>query len=177
MTPDTWFRVKRIFSAALEEPRESRRYFAERACAGDPGLLREVRRLLEASEDGSSFHPAIEGLEQPQAAPAAPRFAPGTLLARRFRIIQFLARGGMGEVYEAQDQELGAHVALKLIRPEIAQDASALAAFKREIHLARQVTHPNVCRFTIWPNTESRGSRRRICCLWNSFQGRLSRCI
>jgi tetratricopeptide (TPR) repeat protein/tRNA A-37 threonylcarbamoyl transferase component Bud32 len=52
----------------------------------------------------------------------------------------------MGEVYEAEDLELRERVALKTVRPEIAQDERAIERFKREIHLARKVTHPNVCR-------------------------------
>jgi tetratricopeptide (TPR) repeat protein/TolB-like protein len=73
-------------------------------------------------------------------------FSPGHLLAGRYRIVRFVARGGMGEVYEAEDLELGERVALKTVRPEIAGDARAMERFKREIHHARQVTHPNVCR-------------------------------
>ncbi len=73
-------------------------------------------------------------------------FAPGATLAGRFRIVGFLGQGGMGEVYEAEDQDLKEQVALKTIRPEIAADERAIARFKREIHLARRVTHPNVCR-------------------------------
>jgi hypothetical protein len=73
-------------------------------------------------------------------------FAPGELLAGRFTIVRFIARGGMGEVYEAEDRELRERVALKTIRPEIAGDPRAIERFKREIHLSRQVTHPNVCR-------------------------------
>ena len=73
-------------------------------------------------------------------------FAAGTTLAGRFRIVRFLGQGGMGEVYESEDQELKEQVALKTIRPEIAADERAIARFKREIHLARRVTHPNVCR-------------------------------
>src|SRR5262249_27213509 len=71
---------------------------------------------------------------------------PGLVLAERFTIVRFIARGGMGEVYEAQDSELSERVALKTIRPDIADDPMALARFKREIQLARKVTHPNVSR-------------------------------
>lgn len=71
---------------------------------------------------------------------------PGELLAGRFRVVRFLGRGGMGEVYEAHDLELSERVALKAIRPEVANDERALERFRREIHLARQVTHWNVCR-------------------------------
>src|SRR5215469_13654816 len=58
----------------------------------------------------------------------------------------FLARGGMGEVYEAEDQELGEHVALKTVRRDVGWEERTLALFRQEIHLARRVTHPNVCR-------------------------------
>ncbi len=70
----------------------------------------------------------------------------GQVLAGRFRIIRLLGRGGMGYVYEAKDLDLGMRVALKTIRPEIACRPRSLARFKREIQLARRVTHPNVCR-------------------------------
>jgi serine/threonine protein kinase len=74
------------------------------------------------------------------------------VLIRRFRIQRFLGRGGMGEVYAAEDRELGEEVALKLLLYPRATSRStpdftvALNRFRREIHLARQVTHPHVCR-------------------------------
>lgn len=77
---------------------------------------------------------------------AMPSFTPGTLVAQRYRIVRFIARGGMGEVYEVEDLELREHVALKTVRPEVAQDETAIERFRREIQLARRVTHPNVCR-------------------------------
>jgi serine/threonine protein kinase len=67
-------------------------------------------------------------------------------MAGRFKIVKFIARGGMGDVYEAEDLELHERVALKTIRPEIAGVANAMERFKREIQLARKATHPNVCR-------------------------------
>jgi eukaryotic-like serine/threonine-protein kinase len=73
-------------------------------------------------------------------------WAPGDLLANRFRIIRFISKGGMGEVYEAEDLELQERVAIKTILPSIAANPAALEQFKREIQLARRVTHPNVCR-------------------------------
>lgn len=72
--------------------------------------------------------------------------APGEVLAGRYRIAAFLGRGAVGEVYEAFDRELGEAIAVKILRPEIARDERALQRFKREIQLARRVTHPNVCR-------------------------------
>jgi len=70
----------------------------------------------------------------------------GMVLAGRFRIVRFLARGGMGDVYEAEDVELSGSLALKTIRPEVARDPVLMARFKREVQLARRVTHPNVSR-------------------------------
>ncbi len=72
--------------------------------------------------------------------------APGEVLAGRYRIVGFLGRGAVGEVYEAFDQELDEAIAIKVLRPEIARDERVLQRFKREIQLGRRVTHPNVCR-------------------------------
>ena len=75
-----------------------------------------------------------------------PVFGPGAIVAGRYRIVRFIARGGVGEVYEAEDGELRQHVALKSIRADAADGPHALERFRREIMLARAVTHPNVCR-------------------------------
>ena len=74
------------------------------------------------------------------------RFAPGTLLLERYRIIALLGRGGMGEVYRATDLKLGQPVALKFLPEATAGDARALERFRNEVRIARQVSHPNVCR-------------------------------
>jgi eukaryotic-like serine/threonine-protein kinase len=68
------------------------------------------------------------------------------LLANRYRIYRLLGRGGMGQVYEAEDTELRERVALKTLLPGIAADAGMILRFKREIQLARKISHPNVCR-------------------------------
>lgn len=76
-----------------------------------------------------------------------PVFEEGDLAAGRYRILRFLASGGMGEVYEAEDLELRQRLALKTISAHTGvTDGSAVDRFKREIALARTVTHPNVCR-------------------------------
>jgi predicted Ser/Thr protein kinase len=74
------------------------------------------------------------------------RFLPGTVLAGRYRIAGLLGRGGMGEVYRATDLTLGQAVALKFLPEALARDERALARFYNEVRVARQVTHPNVCR-------------------------------
>src|SRR6516165_2914394 len=82
----------------------------------------------------------------PPTASAAERFAPGTLLAGRYRIVAALGKGGMGEVYRADDLTLGQSVALKFLPAELARDPERLARFHAEVRIARQVSHPHVCR-------------------------------
>jgi serine/threonine-protein kinase len=71
---------------------------------------------------------------------------PGTLLGGRYRVVALLGAGGMGEVYRADDLRLGQTVALKLLPPDVAGDPVRLARFRDEVRLAREVTHPGVCR-------------------------------
>ena len=85
-------------------------------------------------------------LAAPAARPPRVNLAPGSVLADRYRIERLLGRGGMGEVYKAQDLRLGQTVALKFLPPELAQEPERLELFHREVRLARQVTHPNVTR-------------------------------
>ena len=75
-----------------------------------------------------------------------PAFSAGQVLAGRYKVERFLARGGMGEVYRVHDQELGESVALKTILPKSADDPVTLERFRREIQIARKVSHRNVCR-------------------------------
>jgi tetratricopeptide (TPR) repeat protein len=75
-----------------------------------------------------------------------PAFADGEVIAKRYLVRRFIARGGMGEVYAVDDLELGIRVALKTILPELAGDDVMRERFRQEIHLARKITHPNVCR-------------------------------
>jgi len=74
------------------------------------------------------------------------RFEPGAKLGNRYRIVGLLGRGGMGEVYRADDLELGQSVALKFLPAKVAADPLALARFRNEVRTARQIGHPNVCR-------------------------------
>jgi len=73
-------------------------------------------------------------------------FAVGAVVAGRYRVVRPIAAGGMGEVYAVDDRELHEVVALKTIRSDVAGDPAALARFRREIQLARKITHANVCR-------------------------------
>ncbi len=97
---------------------------------------------------GPSFPPTIEYVPPLQAdgAVGAERFAPGQVLAGRYRVVALLGAGGMGEVYRADDLTLGQQVALKFPPRSLVADPDQLARFRAEVRSARQVTHPNVCR-------------------------------
>jgi hypothetical protein len=73
-------------------------------------------------------------------------FTPGVVLAERYRIIGLIGRGGMGEVYRADDLKLGQPVALKFLPRRFASEPDRLERFYAEVRIARQVSHPNVCR-------------------------------
>jgi len=149
LTPERWEQAKRLFELAQELAPGERASFLTQACPDDPALRQEVESLLSGHRRAGDF------LEKPILADAAPTemvairvgtLAVGQVLAGRFRVIRFLGQGGMGDVYEAKDLDLGDRVALKTIRPEIASEPGTMARFKQEIQLALRVTHPNVCR-------------------------------
>jgi tetratricopeptide (TPR) repeat protein/TolB-like protein/tRNA A-37 threonylcarbamoyl transferase component Bud32 len=117
-----------------------------------------------AGDDRTS--PALSPLSPiPPGTPVRAVFQPTQLLAGRFQVIRFVARGGMGEVYEAQDEELNERVAVKTARFETSQTSHEIERFRREIQLARKVTHPNVCRtFDVFRHgvSQSGSSRSQI---------------
>jgi serine/threonine protein kinase len=143
-TPTGWERLKAIFVEALDREDSEREQFLLEACKGDTELYNEALKLLASHEHAAHFlsngavNLAVSGEPNPM-------FEPGQLVAERFRIVRFIARGGMGEVYEAEDAVLNERVALKTVQPRIA-DAKTFELFKQEIQSARRVTHPNVCR-------------------------------
>ena len=106
---------------------------------------RQWRRLTNPG--GVAATPWLPGRDQPRTA--------GTILAGRYRIVGLLGRGGMGEVYRADDLKLAQPVALKFLPGSVASEAAALARFHNEVRVARQVSHPNVCR--IYDLTEADG--------------------
>jgi hypothetical protein len=92
------------------------------------------------------------------------RFAPGRMFASRYRIVSRLGRGGMGEVYRAEDLKLGQPVAIKLLPFRVARGDELLRRFIAEVRLARGVTHPNVCR--VYDIGQAEGG---ITCPWNTW--------
>lgn len=141
MTPEQWKRIRSWLDDALKLPPEQRTAFVEEVCANDPTVRRELLGLIRQSDStGSMFRPLDNS-----GAGITNTFQLGELVLNRFRILRFVGRGGMGEVYEAEDQQLG-RVALKTVRPDIASSPYAMARFRQEIRLARKVTDSHVCR-------------------------------
>jgi hypothetical protein len=111
-------------------------------------LSSDVRATSAATVAMTGAAPSSSGSERISSSSSLDegRFLPGTLLAGRYRIVALLGRGGMGEVYRANDLKLGQPVALKFLPEATAQNENALMRFYTEIRIARQVSHPNVCR-------------------------------
>ncbi|HXB74326.1 MAG TPA: serine/threonine-protein kinase [Candidatus Acidoferrales bacterium] len=100
--------------------------------------------------DATSAETVLDAVSQPrltsQSSVDEGRFLPGTVVAGRYRVAGLLGRGGMGEVYRATDLTLGQAVALKFLPETLSRDERALARFYNEVRIARQISHPNVCR-------------------------------
>ncbi|MEO1368692.1 MAG: serine/threonine-protein kinase, partial [Acidobacteriota bacterium] len=110
----------------------------ERPDGGEPsesGLATERHPRVPPAGDASILSPQRRGL-----------FSVGDLIADRYEVMRFIARGGIGEVYEVRDRQLGERLALKMLQAHESLDEVARERFRREIQLARRVTHPNVCR-------------------------------
>jgi eukaryotic-like serine/threonine-protein kinase len=160
--------ANQLVEAALALPAGERDAFLRLACRNSPQLRELVDELLSemthggasgqrmppASEDATSDDlvtvttpgPVNGGAEASWRSTRLSRFLPGDVIGDRFLTIRFIARGGMGEVYEVQDRFLeSVHVALKMILPKFASDHDTKRRFQQEVLLARKVTHPNLC--------------------------------
>jgi predicted Ser/Thr protein kinase len=108
------------------------------AAAGDPGA---APRAVLATSGVTATAPS----SPPTPSENVP-FEPGTRLGKRYRIVAFLGKGGMGEVYRADDLELNQPVALKFLPGRISANAAELDHLRKEVRVAREIAHPNVCR-------------------------------
>src|SRR5438552_4293669 len=144
MTPERWEKVKEIFQAALDHAVEKRSAYLSSACGGDESLRKEVESLLVAHEkeggfiDSPAYEAAAELIVNEQA-----ELKPGQAIGS-YEIVSFISRGGMGEVYLAQDKRLGRRVALKLLPSSVTRDVSRLRRFEQEARAASALNHPNI---------------------------------
>ena len=160
MKPDRWRKVDELFAAALERPTSERKAFLAQACGDDRALQREVEKMLSFSEQATEFietdvFDVAAKLITKRGEPVSKitsdsidnaRFIPGDVLSDRYRIVGLLGRGGMGEVYRADDLKLKQPVALKFLPESLTANGAALARFYREVSVARQISHRHVCR-------------------------------
>ncbi len=164
MKPDRWRKVDELFEAALEREPHARAAFLEKACGDDADLRREVEKMLSFDRQAEDFiqtdvfDVAARLISQPPKESSLKkststsdsiddaRFIPGDVLSDRYRIAGLLGRGGMGEVYRADDLKLKQAVALKFLPASLIADGAALARFYKEVSVARQISHRHVCR-------------------------------
>src|SRR6476620_11241287 len=115
MTPERWQQAKQIFHKALDRAPGERSAFLADACGGDELLRQEVESLISAHEKDGSFidSPAYEAAAESVVYEIS-KLEPGQMIGS-YEIVSFISRGGMGEVYLAQDKRLGRRIALKLL--------------------------------------------------------------
>ena len=133
-------RAKEVFIAALEREGAERFSFVGNACGDNMALRQEVESLLKFHDDEQSAA-ALEATAAPKTAGAV--FTPGQLFAGRYRMITRIGAGGMGHVWRADDLVLDTAVALKLIYSTTGEGRQRIL---NEVRLARQITHPAICR-------------------------------
>jgi serine/threonine-protein kinase len=155
-------RIQRLFDDAASLSAEDRRRFLDNNCRDETeraelenllkydaitggGLTGDVEQTLAPTQDVVESRLG-RGPRLTDGFLHHGQFVPGTVLSERYRIVGMLGKGGMGEVYRADDLELGQSVALKFLPKKLAEDPRALERFRGEVRLARQVSHPNVCR-------------------------------
>jgi len=155
LSPSQSSRAKQLFNAALACSPVSRGAFL-RHNEQDELVREEVRRLLaEHTEQPTSVSPAPAENNKSLEAETGRRLRSGELLAGRFRIAGFLAAGGMGEVYQAEDLHLDRTVALKFLSMQVAQDRLSLDRLRSEAKAASRLNHPNIC--TVYDFWEDEG--------------------
>src|SRR5262245_29576837 len=148
MDAKRWGQIKDIYDHALDLYGDEREGFLVEACGGDADLRREVESLLAAHEDAGIFlqAPAFEVAAREIVADKVS--SPATQLIGRelanYRIVSMLGRGGMGEVYLAQDTRLGRKVALKLLPTRLTQDEDRVRRFMQEAKATSALNQPNI---------------------------------
>lgn len=142
---DHWQRVEELFHSALECEPNKRADFLAKAGVSDLNLLAEVQALIQAHEKSGSFlnSPNFSNGSAPSRSAGS-----GSMIGQslsRFKVISLLGKGGMGEVYLAEDTKLGRKVAIKSLPTELLEDDQAKRRLMREARAAARLDHPNIC--------------------------------
>ena len=160
MTPERWERVKALFAEASAHHPDARAEFVARVCGGDTALRDEVSSLLRAAEGTGSLPGARAAIAATARAVDAPRalsahtatgerdavlrIALEAALGQQYEIVRQLGHGGMGAVYLARERALERFVAVKVLRPELAEAQEGRERFRREARIAAQLSHPGI---------------------------------
>ena len=171
MTPERWSKIKELFSSAQDCRESERDEFLLRACDGDLGLKDEVEKLLGAARDDefledSAVIEAVSLFEGDSTAamgvmvsPESPqRFSAGFVISERYEILRLLGRGGMGEVYLANDKRINRNVALKVLHPDLVSSKESLRRFAREAQAVSALNHPNIMTIYEFDKTDDGSS-------------------
>ena len=133
MNQERWQRIRELLEAALERPPNKRASFLDQACGSDPELRKEIESLLNYRDEAEGF------LESPPE-------SSGPLVGRsltHYKIREEIGRGGMGEVYVAEDTKLHRNVALKILPREMDSEERR-KRFEREAQAIAALNHPNI---------------------------------
>ena len=142
---ERWLRITEIFNAALEREPAERAGYLDQSCGDDPGLRAEVDSLLAAHQKADDFLERPAGVARGLVPAAVPweDLAPGRIFGP-YRVEREIGRGGMGVVYEAEDTRLGRQVAIKVLTPAVASDATMRERLRLEARAAAGLSHPAV---------------------------------
>ncbi|MEO8563574.1 MAG: serine/threonine-protein kinase [bacterium] len=159
MTAERWARVKELFAEARALPEEERDAFVHGAAGEDAALRKEILSLLRAAEGPESLPGARAGIAAAARAAGVPHIAPrvdvsasdaalratlDSAIGRQYEIVRALGHGGMGMVYLARERALERFVAIKVLRPELAEARQGPERFRREARIAAQLVHPGI---------------------------------
>jgi eukaryotic-like serine/threonine-protein kinase len=143
MKPERWQQLKQIFQSALERDPAERPAFLNQACDGDAELRREVESLISSHDEaGESIE--MMGAEAATRMLSADQSSIEGKLIKHYRVLSRIGRGGMGEVFLAQDTRLNRKVALKLLRSDLTANEDRLRRFQQEAQAASSLNHPNI---------------------------------
>lgn len=145
MQTKVWQQIDDLFNSAVDLEASERLPFLRKSCGGDVALLAEVESLLNAYENRKELmeEPAFELVLKVMSSTQAASMV--GLTVGGYRILEPLGKGGMGEVYLADDTRLGRKVALKFLSPEFVGDNWAKRQLVKEAHSVAILDHPNIC--------------------------------